>query len=56
MIKVMVKNGDCTIADCSMRLPDLKRWKLIDKEPMPFYLYTGESGGVVFDGKPENVR
>jgi hypothetical protein len=56
MIKYMVKNGDSTLVDHSIRLRELKRWKINDKQPMPFYLHTGDSGGVVFNGKPEIVR
>jgi len=56
MIKDTVKNGDCTIVSCSLRLRELKRWKINDKEPMPFYLQTGVSDGVVFNGKTEIVR
>lgn len=56
MIKHMVKNRDCTEVNRGIRLRELKRWKVNDKEPMPFYLQTGDSSGVVFNGKPEIVR
>jgi hypothetical protein len=56
MIKHTVKFGDCTEVNRSIRLRELKRWKINYKEPMPFYLQTGDSGGVVFNGKPEIVR
>ena len=56
MIKDMGKNGDCSVVDRSIRLRDLKRRKINDKEPMPFYLHAGDCSGVVFNGKPEIVR
>lgn len=56
MIKNMVNDRDCTAVDSSIRLQDLKQWKISDKEPMPYYLHAGDSGGVVFNGKPEIVR
>lgn len=56
MIKNMLMDRDCTVVDRSVRLQDLKQWKMRDKEPMPFYLHTEDSGGVVFNGKPEIVR
>ena len=52
----MGKDRDCTIVDSSIRLQDLKQWKLNGKEPIPFYLDMGDSGGLVFNDKPEMVR
>lgn len=56
MVKNIVNDRDCTVVDRSIRLQDLKQWKMNDKEPMPYYLHAGDSGCVVFNGKPEIVR
>jgi hypothetical protein len=50
------KDSDCSIVDRSIRLQDLKQWKMTGKEPIPFYLQMGDSGGLVFNDKPEIVR
>ena len=42
--------------DRNIRLQDLKKWKMKGKESMPFYLHMEDSGGLVFDDKPEIVR
>jgi hypothetical protein len=52
----MDKDSDCTMVDCSVRLQDLKHWKMNAHEAIPFYLHMGDSGGLVFDGKPDIVR
>jgi hypothetical protein len=52
----MDRDGDCTTVDHSVRLQDLKHWKMNTKEAIPFYLHTGDSSGLVFNGKPEIVR
>ncbi len=56
MIKDSVRHGDCTSVSCSISFRELKRWEVHNKEPMPFYVQTGYSGGVVFNGNPEIVR
>jgi len=52
----MDKDSDCTIVDRSVRLQDLKRWKMNAKEAIPFYLHIGDSGGLVFNDEPETVQ
>jgi hypothetical protein len=52
----MNKNTDCTAVDSSIRLQDLKQWKMNDEESKSFYLHMGDSGGLVFNDKPEIVR
>jgi|APFre7841882630_1041343.scaffolds.fasta_scaffold96894_1 hypothetical protein len=52
----MDNDSDCTIVDRSVRLQDLKHWKMNAKEAIPFYLHMGDSSGLVFSGKPEIVR
>lgn len=42
----MDKDSDCTIVDRSIRLGDLKQWKMNYREPIPFYLHMGYSGGI----------
>ncbi len=56
MIKNMRKNKDCTVVDSSVRLKEFRKWKATGKDSTPFYLHTENSGGVVFNGKPEIVR
>jgi len=56
MTKDSSKHGDCTLVNCNTRFREFKRWGLNNKEPMPFYIQTGFSGGVVFTGTPEIVR
>ncbi len=52
----MNKNRDCTIVDGNIRFQDLKLWRITSKEPIPFYLHTGDGGCLVFNSKPEIVR
>ncbi len=52
----MIANRDCTVVDRSIRLEVLKHWKIDGKESVPFYLHTGDRGGLVFNDKPEIVR
>jgi hypothetical protein len=52
----MSTDTDCTIVDHSIRLEDLKQWKMKGKEPLPFYVQVGDSGGLVFNENPEIVR
>ena len=44
------------MVDSSIRLRDLKQWKMEYKGPIPFYLHMGDSGGLVFYDNPEIVR
>ncbi len=52
----MDHHNDCTIVDPSIRLQDLKQWKMNSQESIPFYLHMGDSGGLVFNDKPDSVR
>ena len=52
----MCKNMDCTTVERGIRLQDLMHWKTNGKESLPFYLHMGDSGGLVFNGKPDIVR
>jgi hypothetical protein len=52
----MGNDSDCTTVDSSIRLQDLKQWKINGKEAVPFYLDMGDHGGLVFNDKPEIVR
>ena len=52
----MGKDSDCTTVERSIRLQDLKKWKMNGEAAVPFYLHMGDSGGLVFNDKPEIVR
>jgi hypothetical protein len=52
----MNQHSDCTIVDPSIRLQDLKQWRINSKESIPFYLSMGDSGGLVFNDNPDIVR
>jgi hypothetical protein len=52
----MDRDGDCTIVDRSVRLQDLKHWKVKSRESVPFYMSTERNSGFVFNGSPEMVR
>jgi len=54
--KNMDKYCDCTIVDRSVRLRNLKHWKMNCKGPVPFYLLMEDGSGIVFDDKPDIVR
>lgn len=56
MIQNIIKAGDCTAVDRSVRLQDLTQWKANGEKCMPFYLHAGDCGGVLFNGEPETVR
>ncbi|HMK60701.1 MAG TPA: hypothetical protein VK452_06110 [Dissulfurispiraceae bacterium] len=47
---------DCTLVDTGIRLRDLRRWKPDATGPLPYYLDAGDNGGVMFNGRPEDVR
>ena len=52
----MGNDSDCKIVNRSIRFQSLKHWKMNSKEPIPFYLLMGDSGGLVFNDNPEIVR
>ena len=56
MEKNMDKYSDCAIVDPIIRLQDLKQWKRNCEESIPFCLHMGDSGGLVFDDKPDILR
>jgi hypothetical protein len=56
MITKTLKTRDCSIVDSSVRLEDFRKWKANNNELLPFYLRTGDTEGIMFEGRPEAVR